>query len=134
VPLRAADGEPVGTLCAIDYEPRVWSESDLGLLGELAASAIAELQLLAATRHLAWHHAGLESLTALSAALARAETTDDVIKAVGAALERLRPSDVRVTDALDVSFDDHRALTADDRAYLDAVAGIAGLALARLHH
>ena len=45
VPLRAADGEPVGTLCAIDFEPRTWSEDDLGVLADLAAGATAELQL-----------------------------------------------------------------------------------------
>jgi GAF domain-containing protein len=111
VPLRATDGEPVGTLCAIDYEPRDWSESDLRLLAELAASAIAELQLLAATRRLARHHASLEALTELSGALARAETDDDVAAAIGAARERAR------------------ALTDDDRAYLAAVDGIAALAV-----
>jgi GAF domain-containing protein len=127
VPLRAAGGEPVGTLCAIDYEPREWSETDLGLLAELAASVIAELQLLAATRHLAWHHAGLEALQGLSAALA--ETPDDVVEPVRAALGRLRPSDVQVDgDALVVAFDDGRTLSDDDRAYLAAVDGIVALA------
>lgn len=131
VPLRAADGEPVGTLCAVDYEPREWSESDLGVLSELAESAIAELQLLAASRHLAWHHAGLEALSALPASLAQATTPDEVVEAVRPALERLRPSDVHVEDELVVSFDDDRELSDDDRAYLDAVGGIAALALAR---
>ena len=55
VPLRAADGEPVGTLCAIDYEPRTWSPDDLALLADLAAGVIAELQLLTATRLVARH-------------------------------------------------------------------------------
>ena len=43
VPLRAANGEPIGTLCALDYEPRTWSEDDLALLTDLAAGVIAEL-------------------------------------------------------------------------------------------
>ena len=133
VPLRAAGGETVGTLCAIDYEPRTWSEHDLGLMADLAAGAVAELQLLAATRHLAWHHAGLKSLSALPASLAEAETADEVIEAVRPALDRLRPSDVRIADdgPLVVAFDDDRTLSDDDRAYLDAVGGIAALALAR---
>jgi GAF domain-containing protein len=105
VPLRAAGGEPVGTLCAIDYEPREWSETDLGLLAELGAGAIAELQLLAATRRLAWHHAGLEALTALA-------RSDDVDGAVNAARERVRVGD---------------ELTGDERAYLAAVDAIAAL-------
>ena len=44
VPLRAADGEPIGTLCAIDYEARTWSQDDLGLLADLAAGVTAELR------------------------------------------------------------------------------------------
>ena len=34
VPLRAADGEPIGTLCAIDYEPHAWSDDELALLAD----------------------------------------------------------------------------------------------------
>ena len=87
VPLRAAGGEPVGTLCAIDYAPRTWSEDDLGLLADLAAGVIAELQLLTAARLLARDQARLRALTALSAALVPAETardvTDEVMRAVG---------------------------------------------------
>ena len=130
-PLRTADGEAVGTLCAVDYEPREWSDSDLQLLGELADSAIAELQLLAASRHLAWHHAGLQALSDLPAALAQAGTREDVVEAVRPALERLHPRDVRATDELIVEFDDGRTLTDDDQRYLAAVAGMAALALAR---
>ena len=54
-----------------------------------------------------------------------------MVEAVRPALERLRPSDVHVEDELVVSFDDDRELSDDDRAYLDAVGGIAALALAR---
>ena len=38
VPLRAADGEPIGTLCAIDYEPREWSPEDLAALSDSVRS------------------------------------------------------------------------------------------------
>ena len=74
VPLRAAGGEPVGTLCAIDFEPRTWNEDELGMLSDLAAGVIAELQLLTATRLLARQRTGLQALTRLSQGLAGAET------------------------------------------------------------
>src|SRR5215210_792011 len=31
VPLRAGDGEPIGTLCAIDFEPHEWTSDELAL-------------------------------------------------------------------------------------------------------
>ena len=52
VPLRVADGEPIGTL-AVDHAPHAWSDDDLDYLSDLAASAVAELQLLAAGRRAA---------------------------------------------------------------------------------
>jgi len=211
VPLRAADGEPVGTLCAIDYEPRTWSEEDLGLLADLAAGVIAELQLLTAARLLARDQARLRALTALSSALVPAETardvTDEVMRAVGRfdpravwilmldesgetlhtaaatgadaaadadvplaaplapaavvrtgepefiatradvrsrfhALSEVMPDPGAVAvlpltaaehhvGALAMCFADERAFSSDDRAYLTAVGGVSGLALAR---
>ena len=82
VPLRTADGEPIGTLCALDHEPRVWSQGDLALLADLAAGVIAELQLLTATRLLARDCTQLRSLATLSSALATAESADDVLEEV----------------------------------------------------
>jgi GAF domain-containing protein len=79
VPLRAADGEPIGTLCAIDFEPRTWSPEDLAVLADLAASAIAELQLLAATRQAARQRARLKTLADLSSTLAPGLPDRDVI-------------------------------------------------------
>jgi GAF domain-containing protein len=88
VPLRAAGGEPIGTLCAIDRRPRTWSHEDLQLLSDLADSAIAELQLLTATRVLARQQLRLASLAELSQALAAAATPDDLAEQV-AALDRV---------------------------------------------
>jgi GAF domain-containing protein len=88
VPLRTADGEPVGTLCAVDYEPHEWTSDDLALLSDLAASALAELQLLAATRLAARDHARVDALTALSSRLADASCADDVLDAILAAVDR----------------------------------------------
>jgi PAS domain S-box-containing protein len=45
IPLRMADGQTLGTFCAIDTKPRPWSESDLETLRDLAASAATEIEL-----------------------------------------------------------------------------------------
>lgn len=44
VPLRAPAGEPLGSLCAIDDQPRAWTDDDLATLqdiGDAASAAIA---------------------------------------------------------------------------------------------
>lgn len=43
-PLEAGDGEVVGSLCAVDTEPREWTADDLEVLGDLAQACSAELQ------------------------------------------------------------------------------------------
>lgn len=43
-PLVTAHGEPLGALCAIDTQPRAWSEEDLETLRDLADAAVAELE------------------------------------------------------------------------------------------
>ena len=94
VPLRAADGEPIGTLCAIDYEARRWSQDDLGLLADLAAGVIAELQLLIAARRADRDRGRLRALTALSSALVSAETAREVTREVMRAVDRFDPNAV----------------------------------------
>ncbi len=51
MPLLAADGTVVGSLCAIDDEPHVWTTHDLDVLRDLAEACSSELQLRAAQRH-----------------------------------------------------------------------------------
>ncbi|WP_133412042.1 SpoIIE family protein phosphatase [Vallicoccus soli] len=46
VPL-IADGTPLGALCVFNAQVHSWSESDINLLEQLAASAVAELELTA---------------------------------------------------------------------------------------
>src|SRR3954469_392006 len=53
-PLLTADGNVLGSLCAIDSEPREWSDDDLEVLRDLAEAAVAELEGRAA-RHLTQH-------------------------------------------------------------------------------
>jgi PAS domain S-box-containing protein len=45
VPLSTRDGHVVGSFCVIDKMPRLWSERDIALLQDLAASAVAEIEL-----------------------------------------------------------------------------------------
>src|SRR3712207_2992610 len=45
IPLTTADGQTIGTFCAIDRKPRQWSERELETLRDLAASAATEIQL-----------------------------------------------------------------------------------------
>ena len=97
VPLRAVDGEPIGTLCALDYEPRKWSKDDLAILTDLAAEVIAELQLLTATRLAARDRARLRALSALSSALAPAQDAGDVVDAVSRTVQGFTASAVWVS-------------------------------------
>ena len=50
VPLRTAAGQAIGSFCAIDIQPRVWSEQDVETLTELAFSVMREINLRAAVR------------------------------------------------------------------------------------
>ena len=84
VPLFTPEGQPIGTLCAVDDQPRSWSPHDLCVLGELADIAMSEiatrryrLERDAAERalhHLAYHDAltGLPNRAFLSPYLTRA--------------------------------------------------------------
>jgi PAS domain S-box-containing protein len=47
VPLISAGGQSVGALCVFDPRPRPWSPADVTLMTQLAASAVAELELAA---------------------------------------------------------------------------------------
>jgi PAS domain S-box-containing protein len=49
VPLTAPDGELVGVICAIDREPRPWSEQQLELLEGLGATVMTEINLRTST-------------------------------------------------------------------------------------
>ncbi len=51
MPLTSADGQVLGSLCAIDTEPRAWTDEELSTLADLAAMCTTELRLRLATRH-----------------------------------------------------------------------------------
>lgn len=48
IPLVLEDGSAVGAFCALDFRPRQWTDRELSLLGELAATAQELLNLRAA--------------------------------------------------------------------------------------
>ena len=45
IPLQTRDGHTIGTLCAIDTEPRDFPESQIGILSDLAGMVMDELEL-----------------------------------------------------------------------------------------
>ncbi|GAC1435057.1 MAG: hypothetical protein NVSMB51_03600 [Solirubrobacteraceae bacterium] len=53
VPLRTADGQTLGSFCAIDSRPRNWSANDLTTLEDIAAAAMSEIELRLAARRAA---------------------------------------------------------------------------------
>ena len=46
-PLVSADGRPIGTLCAMDYQPREWTDGHLNLLKELPAFILRTVESVA---------------------------------------------------------------------------------------
>ena len=50
IPLITDEGHAIGSFCAIDFAPRVWSALDVEILTELAASALREIKLRSAVR------------------------------------------------------------------------------------
>src|SRR5262249_23056658 len=50
MPLHDDEGRPLGVFCAIDDQPRSWSEDELQLVRDLAATAEAEILLRLAVR------------------------------------------------------------------------------------
>lgn len=49
-PVRAPNGEPLGSFCAIASQPRVWSDDDVRVIEELAAAVSSEIALRIRTR------------------------------------------------------------------------------------
>ncbi|MBC7562747.1 MAG: sensor domain-containing diguanylate cyclase [Gemmatimonadaceae bacterium] len=69
VPLRTSEGETLGSFCAIDSKRSHWTPEQVATLEDLAAAAMAEIELRATTRALIARQAELEAAkTALQAA------------------------------------------------------------------
>jgi GAF domain-containing protein len=52
-PLISPNGQVLGTLCAIDHEPRHWTTNQVEILCNLAGSVLSEIEL-----HTAQHNHG----------------------------------------------------------------------------
>lgn len=113
-PIFDPRGRVVGSLCAIDAQPRPWSDADLATLADLAAACTSELRLrLARERARRMQRVALTAnrrsrlLLDLSETFAAAKSVDDVaerLAAVGAAigaryagLATLDPAGTRLT-------------------------------------
>lgn len=88
-PVRTHDGHTIGAFCAIAPEAREWSDDDLTVLHDLAASVEVEIRLRELSRELADQleseslERGFEqSMTALAAATSRSWTVDSVARAI----------------------------------------------------
>lgn len=49
IPLITSDGYALGSFCAIDSQPRVWTDDDIALLRDLAAAVMTEIELRTAS-------------------------------------------------------------------------------------
>ena len=148
VPLRTTDGEPVGTLCAIDYEPRTWSAEDLGLLdgprrgrdrGTAGAGRDPRRRAPSGRRARADRTgpraaSGRTPCCGRSRASARPDfaklTPDESARLTAAAQagEPVAELPLEPGGTLAASFASERTFTDDDRAHLAAVGAIAALA------
>ena len=52
IPLVTADGAVLGSFCVIDHEPRTWTDEEVAILKDLAASAVSEIELRTALHRL----------------------------------------------------------------------------------
>jgi hypothetical protein len=43
IPLQSSDGQPLGTLCVIDHQPRRWTDEEVELLGGIAEAVAAQV-------------------------------------------------------------------------------------------
>lgn len=59
VPLTVTGGPVIGSLCAIDTRPRTWTDDEIGILHDLAASVMTEIDLRLAVREAERHAADL---------------------------------------------------------------------------
>lgn len=86
-PIFDAKGRAVGSLCAIDHDPRTWTEAELATLADLASACSSELRLrLAGDRARRLQHISVQAtrrsrlLLGLSESFANATSVADVVE------------------------------------------------------
>ncbi|MFE9383329.1 GAF domain-containing SpoIIE family protein phosphatase [Streptomyces sp. NPDC007025] len=80
MPLTDADGHVLGSLCAIDHEPREWTEPELHDLADLAAACSVELRLRIASEQVRRDRDHAGRLLRASVELARSRDLADVVR------------------------------------------------------
>jgi phosphoserine phosphatase RsbU/P len=100
-PLLAGAGRAIGTLAALDPEPRSWSEPELALLRDWAALAQGELERRAARKEAREVSALLLRLQGLTDATSTARDLDGLLDDIVAACVDTFAADVAVIDLLD---------------------------------
>ncbi|WP_430791473.1 GAF domain-containing SpoIIE family protein phosphatase [Actinoplanes sp. G11-F43] len=97
MPVHDADGRVLGSLCAIDHEPRQWSTQETALLADLAAACSDSLQLRIASYHAERQRLAGRFLLDASVALGAAATAAEVADIVrGLVIGSLDPAHVEV--------------------------------------
>jgi GAF domain-containing protein len=93
MPLTDTDGRTLGSLCAIDTEPRDWTANELAILSDLAEVCSSELRLRIARdladearRHAETAHDQLAMLAELTESLAATMDTDDSLQRLAEAV------------------------------------------------
>ncbi len=91
IPLTTAAGHALGSFCVIDSVPRVWSEDELGVLKDLAAAAVAEIELRHAKRMIEKANAELEAHNQILRAITTDMPLSEVLAALVGELEAITP-------------------------------------------
>ena len=80
IPLRTESGEILGSFCAVDFEPKQWTEQDVEVIVELAHSAMREIRLRMALQDASALNqqllAQIQKVDELNRALSEMATTD----------------------------------------------------------
>ncbi len=97
VPLTTESGERLGALCAISHEPRQWTGRDHGVLEDLAAAAMAEVELRRANRAVAEAAAELH-FAATHDSLTRLGNRRALLADLGQVLADRRPATLALLD------------------------------------
>jgi GAF domain-containing protein len=100
-PLRTADGHPIGSFCAIDDQPREWSERELQLLRDFTAIVQSELDLRAARDAARRSSALFARLQVLTDAAGAPRRLDELLEDLVAACIDVFGADLAVIDLLD---------------------------------
>lgn len=81
VPLPGPDGHVLGSFCAIDHSPRQWTQDEVEVLSELAASARREIELRTRARQAEEYAARLYALASeLTAQVAENRALADALR------------------------------------------------------